>query len=163
RPRLDAAAGQLSAGEQQQVEILKQLIAGARVLILDEPTKVLTPQESRGLFECMTALKASGFSVLFISHKLPEVLACSDWITVMRQGRIAGQVRAEDAHEKRVLSLMFKGPAELTKGEPRPVYKVRKALPVLELRNVSTTGAAGNLPLRDISLAVHAGEIVGVA
>jgi general nucleoside transport system ATP-binding protein len=161
--RLDAAAGQLSAGEQQQVEILKQLMAGARVLILDEPTKVLTPQESRGLFESMAALKASGFSIVFISHKLPEVLACSNRITVMRQGRIAGQVRAEDADEAQILSLMFGRTVEATKTTPHFSFEIRKSPPVLELRNISTAGNAGNLPLGDISLTVHAGEIAGVA
>jgi simple sugar transport system ATP-binding protein len=163
RLKLDAAAGQLSPGEQQQVEILKQLIAGARVLILDEPTKVLTPQESRGLFESMAALKAGGFGIVFISHKLPEVLACSDRITVMRQGRIAGQVRAGDADEAKVLPLMFGGAAEAAKAKPSLSRESRKPLPVLELRNISAAGSAGNLSLTDISLAVHEGEIVGVA
>jgi general nucleoside transport system ATP-binding protein len=163
RLRLNAAAGQLSPGEQQQVEILKQLIAGARVLILDEPTKVLTPQESRGLFESMTSLKANGFSIIFISHKLPEVLACADRITVMRQGRIAGQVHAAEADEAKVLSLMFGGSAGPANTKLRVAFETTKLSPVLELRNVSTAIAAGNLPLKDISLAVHAGEIVGVA
>jgi simple sugar transport system ATP-binding protein len=163
RLRLDAPAGQLSPGEQQQVEILKHLIAGARVLILDEPTKVLTPQETRGLFESMAALRASGFSIVFISHKLSEVLACADRITVMRQGRITGQVRAGDADETKVLSLMFGGTAEPTKPKPHLSDVRRRPPPVLELRNISTARSAGNLPLRDVSLTVHAGEIVGVA
>jgi simple sugar transport system ATP-binding protein len=163
RLRLDATVGQLSAGEQQQIEILKQLIAGARVLILDEPTKILTPQESRGLFESMMTLKANGFSIIFISHKLPEVLGCAGQIAVMRHGRIAGQVRIGDADEAKVLSLMFGGVAEASKAKPRLSFESHEPSPALELRNISTAANAGNVPLRDISLKVHAGEIAGVA
>ena len=77
---------QLAVGEQQKVEILKQILAGARVLILDEPTKVLAPQECDGLFRTIAELKAEGFGIVLITHKLREVLDCADRIAVMRQG-----------------------------------------------------------------------------
>ena len=80
----------LAVGDQQKVEILKQLMAGARVLIFDEPTKVLAPQESEGLFATIAELRAEGFGIVIITHKLREVLACAIRIAVMRQGRVAG-------------------------------------------------------------------------
>jgi general nucleoside transport system ATP-binding protein len=158
-----AKAGLLSAGEQQQVEILKQLLGGTRVLILDEPTKVLTPQESRGLFRSMAALKESGYGVIFISHKLPEVLACADRITVMRDGRIAGRVNAAETNEGELLSLMFEKTLQ-SSGARHPVG-VGDAEPtlVLDMRSVSTANLAESVPLSDISLKLHAGEIVGIA
>ena len=85
-----APVRQLSVGDQQKVEILKLLLAEARVLILDEPTKVLAPHEVEELFRVFETLKAEGYAILFITHKLREVLACADRITVMRQGRVAG-------------------------------------------------------------------------
>jgi general nucleoside transport system ATP-binding protein len=161
--RLDALAGQLSAGEQQQVEILKQLFAGVRVLMLDEPTKVLTPQESKGLFQSMAALKASGYAIIFITHKLPEVLACADRITVMRHGRITGEVKAADASEAKLLSMMFEGKPDALKPRPASAKTGSKQAPVLDLRGVSAIGKDGRVPLKDIGLKVHAGEIVGIA
>ena len=88
-----APFGQLSVGDQQKVEILKLLLADARVLILDEPTKVLAPHEVAELFRVFEILKAEGYAILFITHKLREVMACADRITVMRQGRVAGSLR----------------------------------------------------------------------
>jgi general nucleoside transport system ATP-binding protein len=161
--KLDAAACRLSAGEQQQVEILKHLLSGARILILDEPTKVLTPQESRGLFKSMIALKASGYAVVFISHKLAEVLACADRITIMRHGRIAGRLKVEDATEAKLLALMFEDTAVLRVPEHRGHERVPDQTPVLELIAVSTSESPGSIPLRDVSLKVHFGEIVGIA
>ena len=86
---------QLSVGEQQRVEILKALYRDARVLILDEPTAVLTPQESRALFETLRAMAADGRAIVFISHKLHEVLAVSDRITVLRGGRVVATLATE--------------------------------------------------------------------
>ncbi len=160
---LDAIAGRLSAGEQQQVEILKQLLAGARILILDEPTKVLTPQESQGLFKSMEALRAAGYSIIFISHKLSEVLSCANRITVMRHGRIAGQLKDDEATEAGLLSLMFgtiANPEEPRGRDHRPRI-VRS--PVLELRSVTCAAGTGGVTLWDISLKVNEGEIVGIA
>ena len=96
-----APVGRLAVGDQQKVEILKQLLAGARVLILDEPTKVLAPQEAEGLFRTLAELRAEGYGVVFITHKLREVMACADRIVVMRQGRIVGAVPAREAARRR--------------------------------------------------------------
>src|SRR5271169_5882990 len=100
-------ARRLAVGDQQKVEILKQLLAGARVLILDEPTKVLAPQESEGLFSTIAELRAEGMGIVLITHKLREVLACADRIAVMRHGRVAGIVDQREAEQEKLLSLMF--------------------------------------------------------
>jgi simple sugar transport system ATP-binding protein len=163
RVALSAEAGRLSAGERQQVEIVKQLLAGARVLILDEPTKVLTPQESEGLFRSMAALKASGYAVVFISHKLPEVLACADRITVMRQGRIAGSLTGAEANEAKLLSLMFDQTPAGHPARPEARSRVGATSPVLELSAVSTDGTTSSCQLQHISLKLRPGEILGIA
>ena len=104
-PRLPV--GRLAVGDRQKVEILKQLLGGARVLILDEPTKVLAPQEVEGLFRTLAALRNDGYAIIFISHKLHEAMACADRIAVMRQGRIVATLRAHEASEATLLGLMF--------------------------------------------------------
>ena len=153
---------ELAVGDRQKVEILKQLLAGARMLILDEPTKVLAPQECAGLFETIAQLRAEGFGIVLITHKLREVLACADRIAVMRQGRIAGIVQRRDATEEGLLALMFGGSLATP---PRPPLRAAAAKRdcALELICVSTSGGSGKTPLRDLSMKVHAGEIVGVA
>jgi simple sugar transport system ATP-binding protein len=160
--KLNVKAGKLSAGEQQQVEIVKQLLAGARVLILDEPTKVLTPQESQGLFRSMGLLKAEGYGVIFISHKLAEALACADRITVMRQGRVVACLSTAEADEAKLLSLMFGD--DLPHGAyARRRGKTGDAEPVLELVNVSVASSSDGFPLTNVSLSLHAGELTGIA
>ena len=152
----------LAVGDQQKVEILKQLLAGARVLILDEPTKVLAPQECAGLFDTIARMRADGLGVVLITHKLREVLACADRIVVMRNGRVAGELDRSDASEPRLLELMF-GDASIPAA---PRRDKPSAAPtgdcVLALKEVSTSEPAQML-LRDVSLQLHAGEIVGVA
>jgi general nucleoside transport system ATP-binding protein len=144
----------LAVGERQKVEILKQLLAGARVLILDEPTKVLAPQESEGLFRTIAELRREGFGVVLITHKLREVLACADRIAVMRQGRIAAIVPRQEADEAKLLALMFGGaPAPAATPAARPF----RGACALELAAVSVPG------LHNVSLKVHGGEIVGIA
>jgi simple sugar transport system ATP-binding protein len=153
---------ELAVGDRQKVEILKQLLAGARVLILDEPTKVLAPQESKGLFETIAQLRAEGFGVVLITHKLREALACANRIAVMRQGRIAGILQQRDANEEGLLDLMFTGSAAMPARPPgRAIATARDC--ALELAGISSAGDRGNLPLRDLSMKVHCGEIVGVA
>src|SRR5271170_5659979 len=98
---------ELAVGEQQKVEILKQILGNARVLNLDEPTKVLAPQEADGLFKTIAELRAEGFGIVLITHKLREVLACADRIAVMRQGRITGTLDRQEASEQKLLALMF--------------------------------------------------------
>jgi len=119
---------ELAVGDRQKVEILKQLLAGARVLILDEPTKVLAPQESEGLFETIAQLRAEGFGIVLITHKLREVLACADHIAVMRQGRIAGTLPRRNASEESLLALMFGGSLA-----SRPAYLIAGFVVLLDV------------------------------
>ena len=155
---------QLSVGDRQKVEILKLLLAGARVLIFDEPTKVLAPHEVDGLFRVFAELRAEGYAILFITHKLREVLACADRITVLRQGRVAGRPDRVEATGEGLVSLMFGGTAvaEHAAGDatapPSPGGQ-----PVLELRGASCRASGSETALRDVDLRVGSGEIVGVA
>jgi simple sugar transport system ATP-binding protein len=153
--------GRLPIGDQQKVEILKQLMAGARVLILDEPTKVLAPQESEGLFATIDELRRDGLSIVLITHKLREALSCADRTVVMRQGRVAGVLNRDEASEQRLLALMF---AEtVPTSSPRKPPNVDEGSCLLALRAVSTSGGSGETPLQNLSMKIHAGEIVGIA
>ena len=157
-------ARQLAIGDQQKVEILKQLLAGARVLILDEPTKVLAPQESEGLFKTLTELRSEGLGIVLITHKLREVLACADRIAVLRQGRVAGVVMRSEAKEENLLSLMFGDlPVQPTPPALGAARRHDRGICALELARVSTSGGRGETPLRNISLKLRSGEVVGVA
>jgi simple sugar transport system ATP-binding protein len=164
-----ALVRQISVGDQQKVEILKLLLADARVLILDEPTKVLAPHEVEELFSVFTTLKNEGYAILFITHKLREVLASADRITVMRQGRIAGTRMRGNATEPELVSLMFGGGANQAQGSAMEGATggagghARTGRKLFELRGVHTRAAGSETALRDISLAVREGEIVGVA
>jgi general nucleoside transport system ATP-binding protein len=157
-------ARQLAVGDQQKVEILKQLLAGARVLILDEPTKVLAPQESEGLFKTLTELRSEGLGIVLITHKLREVLACADRIAVMRQGRMVGVVGRREAKEENLLALMF-GDSPIQPVAPLLDGAGRhdRGICALELVDASTSGGAGEIPLRNVSMELRSGEIVGVA
>ena len=152
----------LSIGQQQKVELLKLLLARARVLILDEPTRVLAPHEVEGLFEILRHLVADGLAVVFITHKLAEVLQSADRITVMRRGRLAGQLlRAEATHEKLIRLMFEKEVSSLSIVSPKADTPSDR--PVLELRQASTQAAGATIGLEAIDLTIHAGEIVGVA
>lgn len=155
-----APVWQLSIGEQQKVELLKLLLAQARILIFDEPTKVLVPHEVEGLFRIFAELRADGYSLIFITHKLREALACADRITVMRQGRVVGTVCPAEATEETLVNMMF---GERLAEVSRPPQGRSPGEPVLELRRVCTR-AQGTAPaLEDLNLIVREGEIVGVA
>jgi simple sugar transport system ATP-binding protein len=164
--RVDPSAlvRQLSVGDQQKVEILRLLLAEARVLLFDEPTKVLAPHEVDALVRVFAALKAEGYAILFITHKLREVLACADRITVMRQGRVAGRPSPEDADAATLVRLMFgegeRGEAARTDDAPR---KRAGARPVFELRGASSRASGSETALRSLDLSIGEGEIVGVA
>ncbi|MGA2528225.1 MAG: ABC transporter ATP-binding protein [Acidimicrobiales bacterium] len=151
---------QLSLGERQRVEILKALYRGAKILILDEPTTVLTPQEADQLFSSVRDMAAAGQTVIFISHKLPEVLAVADRVTILRQGRSITTVPTAGTDADHLAGLMvgrevsLEVTAKLAE-EPGPV--------VLELEGVSARGDLGAEALKDVSLTVHAGEILGIA
>jgi simple sugar transport system ATP-binding protein len=156
-----APVWRLSVGEQQKVEILKLLLADARLLILDEPTRVLAPHEIDGLFETFANLRRDGYAVIVITHKLREVLACADRVTVLRRGRVAGTLTGAEATEEGLLSLMF-GAAGRDAPPPRTQRTGPATGPLLELRHVTTGGGRGS-GLRDVSLEIAPAEIVGVA
>ncbi|HLY94976.1 MAG TPA: ABC transporter ATP-binding protein [Gaiellaceae bacterium] len=149
----------LSLGEQQRVEILKALYREARILILDEPTAVLTPQEAEVLFTTLREMAADGRTVIFISHKLHEVKAVADRVTVLRGGRSIATVDAADATLRSLAALMVGREIE-----SRRAARDRVAgEPVLELANVWADGDRGDAAIRGASLIVRRGEIVAVA
>jgi ABC-type uncharacterized transport system ATPase subunit len=153
---------QLSVGERQKIELLKLLLADTRTLIFDEPTKVLAPHEIEGLFSIFANLRRDGYSIVFITHKLPEVLACADRITVMRHGRVTGTLFRAEADENTLVTLMFgAAPTEPVRLEHESVAP--NTLPLLELRDIKTKGHAMATSLKDINLQIMPGEIVGVA
>ncbi|MFN3954039.1 MAG: ABC transporter ATP-binding protein [Pararhodobacter sp.] len=154
----DARIGALSVGERQRVEILKALYRDARILILDEPTAVLAPQEAEALFATLRKMLAEGLSVIFISHKLHEVMAISDRVVVLRHGRQVGAVPTASTDRHQLAALMV--------GSEVHAPEVRPGLPgatLLALRGVSTP-RRGNAPgLRGVDLELRAGQIVGLA
>lgn len=154
---------QLSVGERQRVEILKALYRQARILILDEPTTVLTPQECEQLFESLRAMVADGASVIFVTHKLPEVIAVCHRVTVLRQGRNAGTFRVEEGSTdaREVARRMVGRDVESVRRETR--RSLRDSPVVLEIAGLSVGNQFGRLGLSDVSLEVHAGEILGIA
>ncbi|QCJ45923.1 ABC transporter ATP-binding protein [Haloprofundus sp. MHR1] len=156
---LDTPVRELDLGTRQRVEIVKSLYRGAEILILDEPTAVLTPQEVDGLIDLMEDLRADGRSLIFISHKLDEALAVADDITVLRDGNAVGTVSASETSEAELARMMvgrnvlFESDArETTVGEP-----------VLEAENLRVAGDRGLEKVSDVSLSVREGEILGIA
>ncbi len=149
----------ISVGQQQRVEILKALYRNADILILDEPTAVLTPQEANELFEIIRTLTREGQSVIFISHKLHEVLAIADRITVLRQGKHIGTVPRAGATEEQLARMMVGREVVLRvqKGASQP------GEPLLVVENLTVLDERELEAVRDVSLTVRAGEIVGVA
>jgi simple sugar transport system ATP-binding protein len=148
----------LPVGQQQRVEILKALYRNARVLILDEPTAVLAPQEVSELFVAIRSLIEQGCTVIFIAHKLPEVLEISDTITVMRQGRTVGTVKARDVTEHELATMMV-GREVALRVDRAPRAASTEICTVSNLRLVNARGAD---VCRDLSLSVKAGEILGL-
>ena len=156
----DARVWQLSVGEQQRVEIVKAVFRGSRVLILDEPTAVLTPQEVEQLFATLRLMAREGHAVIVITHKLHEVMAVADRITVLRGGRSVATVPASEVTARSLASLMV----------GREIAEARRVEPqhspgelVLEVDGLTTTGDRGGLAVDDVSLGIRAGEILGVA
>jgi simple sugar transport system ATP-binding protein len=160
--RPEARVEDLSAGEQQRVEILRVLARGARVLILDEPTAVLTPPEAAALARALRGFVATGYAIIFISHKLDEVLEIADRVTVLRAGKKIATLPAGECDHGQLATLMvgreIKMPTGRTTGARREVGQI-----VLQLAGVSALNERGLPALTDVDLALHAGEIVGVA
>jgi len=155
----DAVIERLPVGAQQRVEIVKALYRDADILILDEPTAVLTPQESRELFKIMRELAAQGVSIIFITHKLKEVFEVATQIVVMRDGRVVGTATPEDATEASLAAMMVGREVilEIDKTEAEP------AAPVLEVAGLNAYNDRGAKALTDVSFTVRAGEVLGVA
>ncbi len=155
----DARIRDLSVGKQQRVEILKALYQGSRILILDEPTAVLTPQEVKELFGVIRSLVAEGMAALFITHKLEEVLSAADRIVVMRDGRVVGETRPAETDE-RGLARMMVGREVTLRAEKTPA---RPREPVLEVRSLSVPDDRGLEAVREVSFSVRGAEVVAVA
>ena len=156
---------QLSAGEKQRVEILKALYRGAKILILDEPTQVLTPIEARQLFQAIRRLAREGLSIVFVTHKLPEVFATSDRITVLRKGKVVATLNTKDANEK-LLAELIVGRAEdvLVPVRKVGIAKPRtRAMTVLEVKGVCAVNDKGLPALKNVSFSVREGEIFAIA
>ncbi len=155
----DAGIAELSVGERQRVEILKVLYRGAKILILDEPTAVLTPAETGQLLENLKMMVSTGMSIIFISHKLHEVLEISDRVSVLRHGAMVGEIATKDA-DKAILAEMMVG-RKVTRPKAE---KLEPGASVVELENITVTGA-GNAAdlLNDISLEIRQNEIVAIA
>jgi len=152
---------QLSVGEQQRVEILKVLHRGAQVLILDEPTAVLTPIEAEALFRTLRTMTAEGRTVIFISHKLDEVMSVSDRITVLRGGRTVGTVETKSTSARELASMMVGRSVEfnrVVRGRPGNSRDV-----VLSVQGVNGNDDRGRQALHNVNITVGRGEIVGVA
>ena len=155
----DAYVGDLSAGEQQRVEIMKALVRGAKILILDEPTGVLTPGEAERLFEVVRRMKGEGHGVVFITHKLGEVLDVADRITVLRKGAVVGSLGRAEADAKTLARLMVGRDVVLSRVEVPPPREAQ----VLKVTNVSARSDRGTEALKDVSFTLHQGEVLGVA
>jgi len=155
----DARIADLGVGQRQRVEILKSLHRGADLLILDEPTAVLTPQEADHLFRILAALRAQGKTVLLITHKLREIFEATDTVTVMRAGRVVATQPTADTTPERLAELMV-GRAVALRVETSPA---RPAAPVLEVSDLVVTDGLGVQRVKGVSFTVRSGEIVGVA
>jgi ABC-type uncharacterized transport system ATPase subunit len=149
---------QLSVGEQQRVEIVKALYRGASVIILDEPTAVLTPQEVKDLFMTLKRMVSEGHALVFISHKLHEVMAISDRVTALRDGKLAGTRQAKGATRAELAHMMVGREVRPLAPQPMAAGALR-----LQIQGLCAMGDRGAEVLRGVELAVHGGEIVGLA
>ena len=156
-----AIVGNLSVGEQQRVEIIKALYRDIDILILDEPTSMLTPQEEKSLFESLQSMVDQGLSIIFITHKLQEVMAVSTRVTVLRNGRALGTFKTSETNETNLAQIMIgRNLARHTEKQSR-TYKPLK--PVLELKSVSALNNSKVVFLKDLSLELAGAEILGIA
>ena len=155
----NATVENLSVGQQQRVELLKALYRRARLLILDEPTAVLTPQEVEEFFAILRGMRAQGKTIVIITHKLTEVLAISDNVTVMRDGRVVGEVKTSETNAAELARLMVGRDVLLRVEKP----DAKPGASLISLRDFSITGRDGAKRVDRVSFEVRAGEIVGIA
>lgn len=155
----EAKIWQLSAGEQQRVEIIKALIRGAKFLILDEPTSVLTPQEVEGLFNTIKELMKDGLGVIFISHKLDEVFSISDRITVLRNGKIIDSLNPSSTDKKKLAKLMIGEEIQVNYNKRNKTKKEN----AVDIKNLWVKGDKGLYSIKNLSFSLYKGEILGVA
>jgi ABC-type uncharacterized transport system ATPase subunit len=158
-----ARVGDIAVGMKQKVEILKALIRGSEILVLDEPTAVLTPQETKELFVALKALKAMGKTIIFISHKLREVQELSDRVTVMRGGRVVGTRRTDEVTAEEISRMMVGRDVELKLVRPKVKDAACEGSSGLVVRDLRRRNREGKEVLSAVSLRVRPGEIVGVA
>lgn len=156
----DAVVQDLSVGAQQRVEIIKALYRDAEILILDEPSAVLTPQETEGLFNIMRTLTERGVSIIFITHKLKEVLHICDRISVLRQGRVVGEADPAQSTEASLASMMVGRDVILTVSKTAATPTPE---PILRIRNLKVMDERKLAAVKDLSLEVYGGEILGIA
>ena len=149
----------MSVSEKQTLEIVKVLYRGADILILDEPTAVLTPQETEKLFSVIRNMKADGKAVIIITHKLHEVLSISDRVAILRKGEYVGDIATKDADEAKLTEMMVGEKVELNIERPEPVNPVKR----LDIEHLTVRSAEGITVLDDASFPVYGGEILGIA
>lgn len=149
----------ISVGIQQRVEIIKVLYRGAEILVMDEPTAVLTPQEVEELFEILRSLKKQGKTIIFITHKLNEVIELSDRVTVMRKGKVVGVKKTKDTNQEEIASMMV-GREVIFEIEKKPINMGKIALKVDKLKALNRKGLPA---VKDISFEIKEGEILGFA
>ncbi len=154
----DAYIWQMAVGERQRAEIIKALYRNVRLLVLDEPTAVLTPPEVTDLFATLRQLTADGRGLVFISHKLNEVMEISDEITVLRDGKVSGHTTPAESTRESLAMMMVGRPVEFT----RTLSEQALGEPKLEVRNLRVRGDRGELALHGVNIDVRAGEIVGI-
>ena len=156
---LDQKVYEMSVSQKQTLEIVKVLYRGADILILDEPTAVLTPQETERLFTVIRNMKADGKAVIIITHKLHEVLAISDRVAILRKGEYVGDIATKDADEATLTAMMVGEKVELNIERPEPVNPVKR----LDIQHLTVRSADGITVLDDASFDVYGGEILGIA
>lgn len=150
---------QLSIGERQRVEILKALYRKAQILILDEPTSVLTPQEAEDFFKTLRSMVNEGLTIIFITHKLPEVMAISDRVTVLRHGKVVARADTKLTNPTDLSKMMVGREVGLDIEKQKP----GEGNVAVEVKNLSAVGDKGLLALKGVSFSIHEGEILGVA
>lgn len=156
---LDQKVYQMSVSQKQTLEIVKVLYRNVNILILDEPTAVLTPQETERLFEVMRIMKADGKSIIIITHKLHEVLAVSDRVAILRKGEYIDSIATKEADESKLTEMMVGEKVELNIDRKDPVNRVKR----LDISHLSVVNKEGIEVLKDVSFDVYGGEILGIA